>query len=178
MNYTFYRIYSKNPDVTECYIGSTKDFHKRKINHKSTCNNINSDHYNTKIYEYMRNNGGFEEFEIEIIDIIKFSKSDRLWHERKLIEMYRPTLNIIKPIITNIEKEQDLKKCMSQYSQTHKLKIKEQQKQYYKNNLTKKNEYNKKYQMCHSDSLKEYRHQYYLKKKEEKLSQSLLAPVP
>lgn len=167
MNYTFYRIYSKNPDVTECYIGSTKDFHTRIIGHKSMCNNKNSRHYNTKIYEYMRNNGGFEEFEIEIIDIIKFSKSDRLSHERKLMELFGATLNSILPIISSEEQRQKYIKNGTQYRQTHVEQIR-----------VYNSTYMKEYRLNNADKINERKRQYKLRKKEEKLSQSLLAPVP
>ena len=55
------------------YVGSTKDLNKRKIEHKYICNNPNSKRYNTKLYQYIREYGGFnnwfmltiEEFEYE-----------------------------------------------------------------------------------------------------------------
>lgn len=167
MNYTFYRIYSKNSEVTECYIGSTKDLHTRIIGHKSMCNNKNSSHYNTYIYEYIRNNGGFGEFEIEIIDIINFSKTDRLLHERKLIELFGANLNLILPIISSEEQRQKYIKNGTQYRQTHVEQIRVY------NSI-----YMKEYRLNNANKLKEYSRQYKLRKKQEKLSQCLLTPVP
>jgi len=142
MNYTFYKIYSKDPSITECYIGSTKDFNQRKAKHKSDCNNINEPNYKIKLYQYIRSNGGFEAFEFEIIDTITFSKTDRLFHERKLVKLYGATLNtLVRPIIT----EEEYKEYEKEYRETHKEKIKEYQKEYRETHKEEtKNKKNKK----------------------------------
>jgi predicted GIY-YIG superfamily endonuclease len=93
-NYTFYKIYSKHQTNTELYIGSTKDFEVRKKKHIWDCNTVFSPNYNSKLYTYIRSNGGITEFDFEIIDIIIFSgNSDRFLHEKKLIQLYGSTLN-------------------------------------------------------------------------------------
>ncbi len=46
-------------DLPEIYIGSTHDEIKREQDHKSVCNNENSKEYNKKVYEFMRDNGGY-----------------------------------------------------------------------------------------------------------------------
>lgn len=60
MKYIIYRI--SVADYT--YIGSTKDFKQRKIEHKSACSNINSKSHNCKVYQIVRENGGWENCEI------------------------------------------------------------------------------------------------------------------
>jgi hypothetical protein len=123
MNYTFYRIYSKNPSITECYIGSTEDFNDRKLNHKSYCNNTGNPHYNYKLYQYIRSNGGFDQFEFEIIDRIIFSEIDRLLHENKLMDLYGSSLNTRRAIIP----KEELKEYRTEYDrrryETHKEEI-------------------------------------------------------
>jgi hypothetical protein len=166
MNYTFYRIKSKNPEIRECYIGSTKDINDRKTKHKYNCNNINDPHYNIQLYQFIRSNGGFDEFEFEIIDTITFSKTDRFLHERKLMELYGSTLN------TNIanrskkqyyeEKKEEILEKIKRYQETHKEEIKERSKQYYEAN---KDEINRK--------KKEYNRLRHLKKKQEKLEKNI-----
>ena len=55
------------------YVGSTVNMRTRKNKHKSNCNNSNSNKYNYKLYQYIRDYGGFnnwfmltlEEFEYE-----------------------------------------------------------------------------------------------------------------
>jgi hypothetical protein len=145
MEYTFYRIYSKNPAITECYIGSTEDFEVRKRIHKSSCN-INSRDYNLKVYQYIRSNGGFEAFEFEIIDTIIFSETDRLFHERRLMDLYGSKLNTRIPIRT----EEDKKEYHKKYRETHKEEIKE----YYETHKEEIKEYQKEYRETHKEKRK------------------------
>lgn len=166
MNYTFYRIYSKNPSVTECYIGSTRDFNRRQYEHKRRCNNINNSHYTITLYQYMRNNGGIDEFEFEIIDTITFSNTDRLWHERKLIELFGAHLNTYRPIITNDE----IIQASKNYNKIYNIINKEQIKQRY-------SEYRKRYRLDNADKINEKQRQKRLIQKQEKLSQSLSTMV-
>ena len=122
MNYTFYKIYSKDPAITECYIGSTEDIEGRKTKHKSSCNNINDPiEYNYKVYQYIRSNGGWDNFEFEIIDTIIFSETDRLLYENKLMKLYGSTLNARRAIITKEER----KEYDKEYRETHREYFKE-----------------------------------------------------
>lgn len=178
MNYTFYRIYSKNPEVTECYIGSTKDFKNRYRYHKIRYTNEDDPHYTIKLYTYMRNNGGFDVFEFEIIDTIIFNNTDRLWHERKLIELYGATLNIYMPIVTKDETIQAKKHYNKQYAIINKEKNILRYAEYRKTHKDKIKDSKKQYSQTHRAEINERKRQYRLRKKEEKLSQSLLAPVP
>lgn len=132
MNYTFYRIKSKNPEIRECYIGSTKDIYMRKIKHKSRCNNPDD---NSQLYQFIRSNGGFDEFEFEIIDTITFSETDRFIHETKLMELYGSTLNFKRAIRT----KEALKKYRKEYFNANKDIINQQRRE---RNLKKKQEKN------------------------------------
>ena len=53
-----YKIVCNDLTVTYIYVGMTTDFTNRKYNHKSDCNNITDKHYNFKIYDIIRANGG------------------------------------------------------------------------------------------------------------------------
>ena len=46
-----YRIVCKNPEIKDCYIGSTTDFKSRKQKHKSNCNRETSKEFNLKVYK-------------------------------------------------------------------------------------------------------------------------------
>jgi hypothetical protein len=76
------------------YIGHTTNFRNRKYKHKSSCNNSNDKHYNEPMYNYLRNNGGWDEWvmiEIEKYpceDIREAEKKERYW-----IEHYKSNLN-------------------------------------------------------------------------------------
>jgi len=51
------------------YIGSTIDFKSRMWTHKTSCYNVKSKKRNLQIYQYIRSNGKWEDFEFKIIDV-------------------------------------------------------------------------------------------------------------
>jgi hypothetical protein len=54
------------------YIGSTNNFSKRQHTHKVNTNNeCDKLRYNSKVYKYIRENGGFDEWEMLVIDEIE-----------------------------------------------------------------------------------------------------------
>ena len=61
-------------DNTSIYIGSTTDFIRRKNNHKNCCHNEKQKGYKDKKYQYIRENGGWEEW--NMIEIEKFPCND------------------------------------------------------------------------------------------------------
>lgn len=63
-----YKIVCKDPTITSFYIGSTTNFTKRKYCHKICCNNENNKKYNFQIYQTIRNNGGFENWSMILIE--------------------------------------------------------------------------------------------------------------
>ena len=50
------------------FIGSTTDFVKRKYSHKISCNNEKDKAYNHKKYQYIRDNGGWNCFNMNEIE--------------------------------------------------------------------------------------------------------------
>ena len=97
MEYTIYKIVCKDENIKDCYVGSTKDFNKRKIGHKNSyfTDNKNS---NCCIYKFMFNNGGFDNFNIEIIEtLICENRNEALVRERFWIEELKSNLNSRSP---------------------------------------------------------------------------------
>ena len=65
-----YKIYCKNSDIKDVYIGETTDFTRRKQQHKQISYRKNR-LYNTKteiLYEAINNNGGWDNWVIEKIE--------------------------------------------------------------------------------------------------------------
>jgi len=87
-----YKITKKdafNDDMV--YIGSTIDPDHRWETHKSKHNNPKIKCYNNKLYTYMRDNGGFYNFKMEIIDEIEIPLMkcvERDNYENKIIIEY------------------------------------------------------------------------------------------
>jgi hypothetical protein len=55
-----YKLVCNDLNVTECYVGHTTHFIKRRANHKNRCCNTNDKFYNLKVYKLMRETGGWE----------------------------------------------------------------------------------------------------------------------
>tara|TARA_R110001592_G_scaffold7981_1_gene43966 strand:- start:14 stop:454 length:441 start_codon:yes stop_codon:yes gene_type:complete len=137
-----YKIYCKNSEIKEIYIGSSKKFKARKYKHKSDCNNPNNRRYNIKLYKFIRANGGFQNFDYEIL--LETIEDDIKKIEQKYIDELKPALNCINAC--GFDKKE--------YHKKYKEKIKEQMKEYQKKNKEK---------------IREYQRLYYLKKKQQKL---------
>ena len=73
-NSCIYKIWKHN----FIYIGSTCNFKQRMYSHKYRCNNINSINYNNKIYQTIRLNGGWNNFEKEIIENVSCNSKKEL----------------------------------------------------------------------------------------------------
>jgi hypothetical protein len=69
-----YQICCKDLLVTYKYVGHTTDFTKRKSHHKSSCNISTCKGYNLKVYQTIRDNGGWDNW--EMIEIEKYPCND------------------------------------------------------------------------------------------------------
>jgi hypothetical protein len=98
-NTIIYKIICKDTDVKDIYVGHTTNFVQRKHSHKSSCNNKDSPYNNCKLYQIIRNNGGWKNWSMEIVD---FCKCNDLYEARKKEQEYfislNATLNSNEPI--------------------------------------------------------------------------------
>jgi hypothetical protein len=160
-NTVIYKIVCNDPNVKELYVGSTTDFKKRKYLHKSTCNNINDKAFNIKLYQTIRNNGGWENW--DMIEIEKYPCNDgneAHARERKHYDELNSSLNMIKPQITQTEKLAYCKQYSKQYRHDNHEKQLEYCRQYYRqyrhDNYEKQLEYIKQYNIKHCEKINEY----------------------
>lgn len=79
---SFYRFVCNDPEIKSSYVGHTVNFKERKHNHKSICNNSNplGKGYNYKIYQTIRDNGGWDNW--RMIEIEKRFVKDKREAER------------------------------------------------------------------------------------------------
>ena len=101
MKYYIYKIIDNN-NKDEFYIGSTKNLSSRISHHKKNVKNKVGKRYWCKIYQYIRANGGWDNFTVDIIeagtcDDPKFCKQK----EQFYITKYSPTLNSIMACINS-----------------------------------------------------------------------------
>jgi predicted GIY-YIG superfamily endonuclease len=131
-NTTIYKLVHKEDyDNANIYIGSTTDFIRRKNKHKSDCNCVTSKSYNDKKYQYIRGNGGWEEW--NMIEVEKFSCNDKREAEARE-EYWRCHFN----------SQLNTKRAYRTVEQRNQYDI-EYQKQFYLDNKGKKLEYQKTY---------------------------------
>lgn len=103
MQYFIYKLFDKK-NIDEFYIGSTTKISTRKAQHKKNTCNKSSKHYWTKLYQYIRANGGFENFEFVVLEEGECdpdgtpteNKNYILKLEQSYINVLEPTLNVNK----------------------------------------------------------------------------------
>ncbi len=98
-NTLFYKIYCIDPSVNDLYIGHTTNFVQRKHAHKQGCKNAKSSNYTCKLYNFIRANKGWDNWNMEII---AFHNCHDHYSARKIeqkyFEEYNATLNSIAPL--------------------------------------------------------------------------------
>ena len=118
-NAQIYKISRKDGHTDHEYYGSTCNIRKRRNTHKSDCTNIKSEKYNYKVYQHIRNNGGWGNWNIYFIENFPCkSKQELKIRERYWIELLKPTLN------SNIPGRSD-SESKKYWNQNNQLKIKQ-----------------------------------------------------
>jgi DNA-directed RNA polymerase subunit RPC12/RpoP len=89
-----YKISCKDQSITDIYIGSTNDIRVRERQHKSNCHNERNHHYNLRVYQCIRANGGWANWIVTILEEFQcHTKMEKTQKERPFIEQFKPTLN-------------------------------------------------------------------------------------
>jgi len=131
-NYIMYKIQPKNQALNFSYIGHTSNFNKRCETHKRNTTNIKDcKHHHLKVYQTIRDNGGWDEW--EIIEIEKYLCNDKIkarMREQELMISHNTNLNTCKAFITEDERKKRKQEITNKYKASHVELIKEQQQQY------------------------------------------------
>ena len=98
-NTIFYKIQCNNPVVKDVYIGHTTNFVQRKHAHKRSCTHEKSANHNCKVYNIIRQYGGWNNWKMEIIAFHECADHYAARKiEQKYFEEYKATLNSIEPL--------------------------------------------------------------------------------
>ena len=144
-----YKICCKDASITDEYIGSTCNKHRRKQQHKLYCDNENCVKYNYPVYQFIRNNGGFDNFDLIIIEEYPCENKNQLeTRERYWIEERKPTLNKIIPTRNMREWRVANKDKIDEYNREYRPN-------YYEENREIVKEKSRKYKEENADKLKE-----------------------
>jgi len=161
IDYSKIQIYKliHNDDINNenIYIGSTTNFVKRKCCHKSNSTNEKGKYYNLKVYENIRNNGGWIEWKMLLVEKYKcIDKNEANVRERYWIDFYKSQLNTCIPGRTKKE-----------YKNVNKKEINEKQKIYDQNHKENKKENSKIYNEKNKIKIAERKRLQYEKKAEQ-----------
>lgn len=149
--YTYYKLYNKNGDCDEVYIGKTKDFEKRKYYHKRSVEYFDS---LQPVHLFILSNGGMDNWDMQVLDTKQcIDESESLKHEKNILNEARNSgekvLNKNEPFLTPEESKEKstlyslrryyefrMKNRADQkiYREKNKEKLKEKRKEYYENN--------------------------------------------
>lgn len=95
-----YRIFCLDPNIGDSYVGYTmKTMDVRMYYHKKTCENSGYKYHHKKLYRFIRENGGFQNFDFEILEKCNVTISEARSREQKFIDIYKPTLNKIESCV-------------------------------------------------------------------------------
>ena len=145
-DYIVYKLCSDECD--DSYIGSTRNITQRKRNHKSGCNNPKDKHYNTKIYRTMREFGGWDEWRLCPLELMKNSTKFEAECQEEVVRMrLKAELN-------------------SRRASCHGLTRQQYYKLYYEENRETLLEHQKKYRDENGDRIRERGKKYRDKNKE------------
>ena len=161
-NYVMYKIYPKNINLNYCYIGHTKNFNFRKGQHKLPCFDTTHNKSHLKLYEVIRQNGGWDEW--EMIEIEKFNGKTKLearMREQELMKEHKANLNMLNAYITEDERATNKKAITEKYREENKELIRQQEKKYKEDHKDIITEQMKKYREENKEKIyektKEYR---------------------
>ena len=156
MNYQnniIYKIQHKTIDEL-IYIGSTTNFAKRKHKHKYDCNNEKRKEYNTKKYIMIRENGGWDMFDMVLV---KKYPCDDFLEARQEEEHLRREMNANMNSYLCFRTEEDIKVTDKKYRENHKEEIIVKKKEYRETHKEEIKVINKKYRETHEEEINEKR---------------------
>jgi len=159
-NSSIYKLCCRDTDITDCYVGSTTNFRSRKCQHKSSCNKENNRDYDRKVYQFIREHGGWENWDMILIEKVNVNDGNELHkEERKWIEQLNSTLNCRIPTRTDKEYREENKDKITErkkeYYFDNKEIVKERYKEYYKKNKNELLEKSKNYYENNKNKVKE-----------------------
>ena len=149
-DYIFYKIVCISDDIDLCYVGSTANWKERQREHKSKCYNENCKEYNSKKYEIIRANGGWENFKmVQVGTREQLTKREAEQIEDEYRIALKANMNMRKSYTTEEQKQN----YHQNYYEANKDKIKEQQYNYREENKDKVKENKQNYYEANKDKI-------------------------
>jgi len=164
-----YKICPKNTALKYCYIGQTANFGNRQRQHlKNTVTKSDKKHYHLKHYQAIRENGGWDEW--EMVEIEQFNGKTNLearMREQELIEEYNANLNSVSAFVTEEQRASTKKAITEKYREENKELLKEQTKKYKEDHKDIISEQMKKYREENKEKIRAKTKEYIENNKEK-----------
>ena len=169
-----YKLVCLDPNVKETYVGSTTNFTKRKHSHHLNCICPVGIAYNKKAHLFIRENGGWENWNMVLIEYypceteLELGRRENYW-----IHELQASLNCITPPMYGTQKEyrethrEQKTEYDKEYREANKERIAERIKEYYEAHREEILEYQKQYNEANKEHIDEYQKQYREKNKEK-----------
>jgi hypothetical protein len=174
-----YKLVKIDGSVPDCYVGSTVNMKKRMKRHQNNCNYPAKEYY-TKVYQFIRDNGGMSEWEMIELEKIEFEEDIELRiKEQEWSDKLGSNLNDHYPIrskqqwaIDNVDyltfksklyREANRDKIAEKgkiYREANRDKITEKGKIYREENKDKIREQKKEYREENKDKIREHKKEY------------------
>ena len=140
------------------YIGSTTNFRLRKNGHKCECSNPEQSNYNLKKNSIIRENGGWEMFNmIQIKEFPCENKRELEKEEDRIIRELNPLMNLFRAFISEEERKSVNCERTRKYNNNNKEIVSERNKKYQEENRDKINEQERKRRQENPERLRNYR---------------------
>jgi hypothetical protein len=153
--YIIYEITCIDKNIEYSYVGSTLNFRSRKSQHKHSLTMLNNPSFNLNIYKFIRENGGWDNFEMRPLEEFKCeTNTQSKIREQYWIDLKQSNLNSRKAFNTS-----------SQYYIDNRDKFLDKATQYRNNNKTIIAEAQHEYYINNKDNLLNYQHQYQINNK-------------
>ena len=121
-------IYQIEKDGIVYYVGSSTNFTNRKSRHKTACNNENNKDHHLKIYEFIRNNGGWDNFQMVLIENYKCNDANELTAREQ---------HFINEFKTHLLNQKYASRTLEQYKLDNKVEIATQRAKFRQDNKAK-----------------------------------------
>ena len=149
-----YKIKCLDPKIRDIYVGSTLNEVARRKSHKSNCTNPKGKKYNRCVYQFIRSNGGWENWKLCLIKLYPCnSRTELRMEEERMIEELEEftTLNRIRAYLS----EETRKEYHKEYHKEYYEENREQKKKYYKEHKEEIRKKHKKYYETYKEEIAE-----------------------
>ena len=106
----FYKLYSKDPEIKDKYIGCTKRLLRHLTKHYYVCHSSATPQRNAYVYRFIREHGGWNDWTYEILETATLTTMEQRKLKRHCIETLKATLNTYLPTRTDRERKSNARR--------------------------------------------------------------------